>query len=236
MLAGGPPTVIFFPGFFSNMEGTKATFLEQQCRGRGQAYIRFDYRGHGKSDGRFEDGTFSEWLADALLVLDETASAPVLAVGSSMGGFITLHCALARPDKIAGMIGIATSPDFTESIYRERMTEQQRQIMQALGYLEIPSEYQDEPVKITHKLIEDGKKHLLMNRDWIELDIPVSLIHGKKDADVPWQKSAELQEKIGREQCDLILIPDGEHRLSRPQDLDLIGQKVEEMSRVISII
>ena len=235
-LAGSSPAVIFFPGFFSNMEGTKATFLEQQCRGRGQAYIRFDYRGHGKSDGRFEDGTFSEWLADALLVLDETASAPVLAVGSSMGGFVALHCALSRPDKIAGMIGIATSPDFTESIYRERMTEQQRQIMRALGYLETPSEYQDEPVKITHKLIEDGKKHIIMNRDRIDLDIPVCLIHGKKDADVPWKKSAELQEKIGRKQCELILIPDGEHRLSRPHDLELIGQKVEEMSRVISNI
>jgi pimeloyl-ACP methyl ester carboxylesterase len=231
---GSSPTVMFFPGFFSNMEGTKATFLEQQCRERGQAYVRFDYRGHGKSDGRFEDGTFSERLADTLLVLDEAAQAPVLAVGSSMGGFVALHCALARPDKIAGMIGIATSPDFTESIYRERMTEQQRQIIRALGYLETPSEYQDEPVKITHKLIEDGKKHLLMNRDRIVLDIPVCLIHGKKDTDVPWQKSAALQEKIGHDQCELILIPDGEHRLSRPQDLELIGQKVEEMSRIIS--
>jgi pimeloyl-ACP methyl ester carboxylesterase len=231
---GSSPAVMFMPGFFSNMEGTKATFLEERCRERGQAYVRFDYRGHGQSDGRFEDGTFSDWLADTLLVLDHAATGPVVAVGSSMGGFIALHCALKRPGRVAGLVGIATSPDFTESIYRERMTPEQRLSMQKQGYIETPSEYREEPVRITQKLIDDGKNHLLMIRDRIELDIPVCLIHGKKDADVPWRKSAGLQEKIGREQCELILVPDGEHRLSRQKDLRLIHNKVREICSKVS--
>lgn len=225
-----PPTIIFMPGFFSNMEGTKATFLEQQCRNRGQAYIRFDYRGHGKSDGAFEDGTFTDWVNDTLLVLDELADAPVVAVGSSMGGWIAMLAALKRPDKIRGLVGIASSPDFTEDIWHRRMTDKQRKLMNRQGYIAQPSDYQDEPVIITKKLLESGKNHLLLNKKSLNLDIPVTLIHGKKDVDVPWQKSEQLYRMIDREDSELIIVPDGQHRLSREKDLELIWQKVEKIT------
>jgi len=229
-LEGNPPTVMFMPGFFSNMEGTKAMFLEEQCRERGQAYIRFDYRGHGRSAGKFEDGTFTDWLNDTLLVLDKLADAPVVAVGSSMGGWIALLAALKRPEIIRGLVGIASSPDFTEDIRHRRMTDDQRKIMEEQGFIAQPSEYRDEPVIITKKLIESGKGHLLLHKPSINLDIPVTLIHGKKDEDVPWQKSEKLHHLIGEENSELILIPDGEHRLSREQDLELIGEVVVKIS------
>lgn len=225
-LEGDSPMVIFMPGFFSNMHGTKATFLAQKCKERGQSYIRFDYRGHGQSDGKFEDGTFTDWLNDTLLVLDELTEAPVTAVGSSMGGWIALLAALKRPQKIRRLIGIATSPDFTEDIWHRRMSAEQRELMDRQGFIQQPSDYRDDPVIITKKLLDSGKEHLLLNQSSINLDIPVILIHGKKDADVLWQKSQQLHQLIGKEKCELILVEDGEHRMSREEDLRLIEKVV----------
>lgn len=212
------------------MQGTKANWLEKQCRKRGRAYVRFDYRGHGESEGVFEDGTLTDWINDALLVLDTVAKPPVLPVGSSMGGFIALHAALKRPGKIAGLVGIATSPDFTQTIFEERMTDRQQNEMMEKGYILQPSDYREKPVKITKDLIEDGKNHLLLHYDKLDLNTPVCLIHGKQDADVPWQKSQKLRELIGEDKCKLILVPDGEHRLSRPKDLELIDKAVREIT------
>ncbi len=228
-LPGKQPTLIFMPGFFSHMQGTKALWLEKCCRERGQAYVRFDYRGHGDSDGKFEDGTVSDWLNDTLLVLDRIAVPPVVAVGSSMGGWISLRAAQERPDTLTGMVGVATSPDFTQSIWEERMNENQRREMNRKGFIRQPSEYRENPVVITKNLIEDGKQHLLLHHDHLHINIPVCLIHGKKDSDVHWQKSQALQKKIGGERCELILVPEGEHRLSRQQDLELIDRKVQEI-------
>ncbi|MCC5940820.1 MAG: alpha/beta hydrolase [Balneolaceae bacterium] len=228
-LPGSLPTIIFFPGFFSNMEGAKARFFEDKCRNRGQAYIRFDYRGHGASDGRFEDGTITDWLNDALLVIDKVAEAPVLAVGSSMGGWLALLAALKRPGKIGGLVGIASSPDFTKSIYEERMSDEQRALMDQQGFILSPSEYREKPVKITRRLLDDGNRHLLLNRQSLDIGIPVCLVHGKKDADVPWQKSQKLYDLIGKDQCELIFIPDGEHRLSRLQDLELLDKCIQKV-------
>lgn len=225
-LEGESPTVIFFPGFFSNMHGTKATFLAEACRERGQAYVRFDYRGHGLSDGKFDEGDFSDWLNDALLVLDELTDAPVTAVGSSMGGWIALLAALKRPDKIRRLIGVASSPDFTEDIWHRRMNDEQRELMNWHGFIRQPSDYRDEPVIITKRLLDSGKEHLLLNQSSIELDISVTLIHGKLDADVPWQKSRRLHKLIGKERSELILVDDGEHRMSREEDLRLIEEVV----------
>ena len=228
-LAGSLPTIIFLPGFFSNMQGTKATFFEEQCRKRGQAFVRFDYRGHGASDGRFEDGTITDWLTDVLLVVDRVAEKPVLAVGSSMGGWLALLAALNRPKQIRGLVGIASSPDFTKSIYEERLNDEQRDLMDRQGYIISPSEYREEPIKITKKLLDSGSQHLLLNRDSLDLDIPVCLVHGRMDADVPWQKSRQLYEKIGDNRCELILVPDGEHRLSRPEDLELLDECIQKV-------
>ena len=231
-LRGKTPTVMFMPGFFSNMQGTKALWLEKRCKERGQAYVRFDYRGHGRSDGKFEDGTITDWLNDTLLILDQIVPKPVVAVGSSMGGWIAVLAALNRPDAVAGLVGVASSPDFTQSIYEERMNVAQREEIVEKGFIKQPSDYQDNPVIITRKLIEDGNNHLLLNRDKLKIDIPVILIHGKKDADVSWKKSFALQQRIGKEYCKLILVPDGKHRLSRPQDLDLIDQSVMKISGI----
>jgi len=233
-IAGYKPTVMFFPGFFSHMQGTKALWLNECCKARGQSYIRFDYRGHGESDGTFEEGTISDWLNDALLILDEVADAPVVAVGSSMGGWIALLAALARPDIIRGFVGIASSPDFTKSIYEERITDEERNRLHENGYILRNSDYQDKPVKITNKLIDDGHRHFLLHRNSLELDIPACFIHGKRDKDVPWQKSAKLHQMIGEQKSELILVPDGEHRLSRPKDLRLIDAAVCKISSIIS--
>jgi pimeloyl-ACP methyl ester carboxylesterase len=234
-LEGNLPTVIFMPGFFSNMEGTKATFLEERCKNRGQAYIRFDYRGHGQSDGKFEDGTVTDWLNDTLLVLDELSKPPFLAVGSSMGGWIALLAALARPNLIRGLVGVASSPDFTRSIFHERLSKEQRQLLDSNGYISQPSDYRDEPVIITKKLITDGEKHLLLHLDHLDLDIPVCLIHGKRDSDVSWKNSEKLHRLFGKENSELILVPDGRHRLSREKDLLLIDEMVQNISGRIMI-
>lgn len=228
-LPGKQPTVMFMPGFFSHMQGTKALCLEKCCKERGQAYVRFDYRGHGESDGLFEEGTVSDWLNDTLLILDNIAPNPVIAVGSSMGGWIALLAALVRPGSIAGLVGVASSPDFTKFIYEERMNDDQQIEMDKKGYIEQTSKYQEEPVIIKRELIEDGNKHHLLNQEILKLNIPVSLIHGKRDTDVSWKKSLQLQKKIGTDRCELILVPDGEHRLSRPQDLKLIDREVQKI-------
>jgi len=225
-LPGSLPTVMFMPGFFSHMEGTKARRLESFCRDRGNAYLRFDYRGHGESEGRFEDGTVSDWLNDTLLVLDNIAEKPVIAVGSSMGGWIALLAALKRSNAINGLVGIASSPDFTQSLYNDRLNEQQRHEINEQGFLQQASEYRDDPIIITRKLIEDGKHHLLLHRKYLDISFPVCLIHGKMDRDVPWGKSLALQHRIGMDRCKLILVPDGKHRLSREQDLQLIERAV----------
>jgi pimeloyl-ACP methyl ester carboxylesterase len=230
-LEGVLPTVIFLPGVFSNMEGTKARYLEKCCKKRNQAYIRFDYRGHGQSEGVFEEGTLSDWLKDTLLVLDELARGPVVAVGSSMGGWIALLAAMARPELIRGLVGVASSPDFTQTLYHERLTGEQRRQLDQDGSISQPSEYRDEPVIITQKLIEDDKKHLLLHRESLNLNIPVCLIHGKNDSDVSWKKSEKLHQIIGKEDCELILVSDGQHRLSREKDLALIDKHVQKISR-----
>ncbi len=233
-LPGNPPTVMFLPGFFSHMQGTKAQWLEKCCNERGQAYIRFDYRGHGESDGQFEDGTVSDWLSDALLVLDNAADGPVVLVGSSMGGWIAILAALARPEKVRGVVGVASSPDFTRSVWKNRLSENQRNEMVRNGFILAPSEYRDEPVKITHKLILDGENHLLLHKGKLNIGIPVCLIHGVKDADVPWKKSKQLHHLIGKEKSELVLVPDGEHRLSRQEDLKLIDRAVQNVSAQLS--
>lgn len=229
-LDGDLPTVIFMPGFFSNMEGTKARFLEGRCKSRGQAYIRFDYRGHGRSDGKFEDGTVTNWLNDTLLVLDKLAKAPVVAVGSSMGGWIALLAAIKRPNHIKGLVGVASSPDFTLDIYKQRMSDEQRKQMDLQGFITQPSDYREEPVVITKQLIDDGENHLLLHRDKLNLNIPVYLIHGKKDADVSWVKSEKIHRLLGEKNSKLILVPDGLHRLSREKDLALIDEMVQKIS------
>jgi len=219
--AGRAPTVVFFPGFNSNMNGEKAMALTSLCAARGQAMLRFDYSGHGASGGRFEDGTIGVWTADALDVIDALTEGDLVLVGSSMGGWIALLVALARPRRVTGLIGIAAAPDFTEILMWNAMSFETRETLRRLGKIMAPSRY-GPAMPITLALIEEGRRHLLLERP-IPLACPVRLLHGQADPEVPWELALRLAEQIATPDLHLTLVKDGDHRLSRPADLALLG-------------
>ena len=217
---GNNPTVIFLPGFRSDMTGDKATHLARLCAARGQAMLRFDYSGHGASGGRFEDGDIGQWTTDALTLIDALTPGPLVLVGSSMGGWIALLAALARPGRIAGLVGVAAAPDFTERLMWQAMTPREREQLMSEGVLHVPSQY-GEPYPITRRLIEDGRRRLLLDGP-IALDCPVRLLHGQRDPDVPWETALRVAERLSGTDVQVTLVKDGDHRLSRPQDLALL--------------
>jgi pimeloyl-ACP methyl ester carboxylesterase len=226
-LDGRRPTVVFLTGFRSDMTGDKATMLARFCAERGQAMLRFDYAGHGASGGRFEDGTIGRWTGDALAVIDRLTEGPVVLVGSSMGGWIALLCALARSHRVAGLIGIAAAPDFTELLMWQAMTVEERASLMRDGVLPVPSQY-GEPYPVTRALIEDGRTHLLLSGP-IALDCPVRLLHGQADPDVPWEMSLRIAERLSGADVQVTLVKDGDHRLSRPQDLALLRRTLRPL-------
>src|SRR5580704_17533421 len=219
-LDGASPTVVFLPGFRSDMNGEKATALAAFCAARGQAMLRLDYSGHGISGGRFEDGTIGRWIDDALAVLDRQSDGPVVLVGSSMGGWIALHVGLARKERVVGLLGIAAAPDFTETLMWQAMTFEQRATLMRDGVLYVPSQYSD-PYPITRALIEDGRNQLLLS-DPIAIDCPVRLLHGQCDPDVPWEVALRIAGQVSSPDILVTLVKDGDHRRSRPQDLALL--------------
>jgi pimeloyl-ACP methyl ester carboxylesterase len=226
-LHGAQPGVVFLPGFRSDMRGTKAIVLREHCAARGRALLRFDYAGHGESAGRFEDGTIGQWAADALAVFDSLTTGPQLLVGSSMGGWIALLLARARPQRIAGLIGIAPAPDFTEALMWPAFSEAQRATLLRDGVLHLESQY-GEPTPITRALIEDGPRHSLLGGP-IPLACPVRIIQGMRDPDVPWQHALRLVEALEGNDVRLHLIKDGDHRLSRPEDLRLLTETLDSL-------
>ena len=223
-LNGNSPMVVFLPGYGSDMQGDKATALTALCRERGQAALLFDYAGHGESGGAFTDGTIGRWAADALAVIDALSEGPLLLVGSSMGGWIGLLTALARPARVAGFVGVAAAPDFTEALMWETMLPAERAMLERDGVLHVPSAY-GEPTPITRALIEDGRRHLLLQAP-IALHCPVRLLHGQTDADVPWETSIRLAQRIEGADVQVMLVKDGGHRMSRPVDLALLRSVV----------
>jgi pimeloyl-ACP methyl ester carboxylesterase len=223
-LPGRSPTVVFLPGFRSHMQGDKALHLLRLCTETSQALLRFDYSGHGASSGRFEDGTIGAWANEAVTVIDRLTEGPLILVGSSMGGWIALLASLARPARIAGLVGIAAAPDFTETLVWQAMAPAERTRLAHDGILHVASHY-GEPLAITRTLIEDGRNHLLLGAP-IPLACPVRLLHGQRDPDVPWETSLRLAERITGEDVQIILVKDGEHRLSRSRDLALLARTV----------
>jgi pimeloyl-ACP methyl ester carboxylesterase len=217
---GKSPTVVFLTGFHSDMTGEKATALAAFCAECGQAMLRFDYSGHGTSGGRFEDGTISRWTDDALAMIDRQTDGPLILVGSSMGGWIALLAALVRPGRVAALVGIAAAPDFTEALMWPAMTLEQRDTLERDGVVHRPSQYGD-PTPITRALIEDGRARLVLTGR-IQLDCPVRLLHGQNDPDVPWRMALRIAERVSSNDVQVILVKDGDHRLSRPQDLSLL--------------
>ncbi len=230
-LAGKAPGVIFCGGFMSDMSGTKALALEAHCRETGRGFIRFDYRGHGRSSRRFEDGTIGLWAGDAIAVLDQATSGPQVLVGSSMGGWIMLLAALARPARIAGLVGIAPAPDFVLRMWEEFPDEVKHQLETERVYHR-PSEYSDEPYTITMDLIEDGRRNLVMTRD-IPITCPVRLLHGMRDPDVPRQLSLEIAEKLASTDVEITFVKDGDHRLSEPADIARLCRTVETLATAL---
>ena len=223
------PGVVFLGGFKSDMAGTKASTLDEFCHARGLGFLRFDYSGHGESSGDFRDGTISRWFADARAVFDRLTEGPQILVGSSMGGWIMLLVALARPERIKGLVGLAPAPDFTEELIWRTLSDSDRAKLLRDGKLEQPSDYSPDPYVITRALIEDGRKNLLFGGGPIEIAAPVRLLHGLNDQDVPHQISLRLQARLAAQDVVLNLIKDGDHRLSRPQDLARLTAAVEEL-------
>ncbi len=223
--AGKAPGIVFLGGFGSDMSGTKATALEQAAVARGQAFLRLDYSGHGQSEGQFTDGTIGTWFADALAVFDAVTEGPQIVIGSSMGGWMALLLARARPERVKALVGIAAAPDFTVRLMSEELTDAQRETLRRDGVLYRPSEYGD-PMPITLKLVEDGSNHLMLDRP-VPFKGPVRLLHGQCDPDVPWQLALRIAERLESDDVRVVLVKDGDHRLSRPQDIALIVDTVD---------
>ena len=228
--AGKRPGVIFLGGFMSDMTGTKATTLEAWCRSHGQAFLRFDYSGHGASSGRVEDGTIGRWSGEALAVLEQLAEGPQVLVGSSMGAWLMLLLALARPERVAGLVGVACAADFTDYMIWRELDEASRARLQRDGVIYLPSEYADEsPYPITMNFIEEARKHLLLDRQTLRIICPVRLLHGMRDASVPWRISIQIAERLASEDVKVVLLKDGEHRMSRESDLTLLTELLAEL-------
>ncbi len=227
--AGSEPGLLFLGGFRSDMTGTKAQALDAEGARTGRAVTRFDYRGHGASSGHFEDFVLGDWIEDALGVLDRATEGQQLLIGSSMGAWIALRVALARPDRVAGLLAIAAAPDFTEDLIWARLDEAQRRKLREQSRLERPSAYASGPDVVTLRLIEEARRHLIL-RGPIPLTCPVRLLHGTADADVPWHCSLRLLERLQCKDARLTLIKDGDHRLCEPAQIAAVLAAVAELS------
>ncbi len=227
----GLPGIVWLSGFKSDMASTKASALDEHCARRGQALLRFDYSGHGASGGRFEDGTVSRWLEESLAVIRAETSGRKILVGSSMGGYIALLvaralAAAAETARLAGMVLIAPAVDFTEALMWARASEAERRAIIEEGFWERPSAYSEEPYRITRDLVEDGRRHLLLGQT-VRSFCPVRILQGMRDEDVPYRHALTLIEHMAGDPVTLTLIKDGDHRLSRPQDLALLLEAID---------
>ena len=228
----GKLTFVWMCGFKSDISGTKVLRLEDWANRTGHGFLAFDYSGHGESDGAFEDGTVSQWRADALAAIDSQTDGPLVIVGSSMGGWMALLAALARPDRVKGLVLIAPAPDFTEKLmWPEFPAKAQAEIMEQ-GFTLRPSDY-DEPYTITRALIEDGRKWQVLDKP-IAFDGPVRILQGMQDADVPWTHAARLVDALTASDLTITLIKDGDHRLSREQDIARLLATCDEMAATLA--
>lgn len=228
-IGGKSPTILFCAGFNSTMEGNKALSIEVECLKRGQGFIRFDYRGHGESDGDFAHGTVSQWLEDTLAVIDELIVGPVIIVGSSMGGWIALLSALARPERVCGLLLIACAADMTK-YYSARLAGVQPLTDESgCQYYPVSNSFDDcQPYFIYQRLLEDGKQYTLLGAP-IKLSIPVSFIHGMQDDVVPWQRTQDVADALRSKLINVKYIENGDHRLSKASDLAVILASLNKM-------
>ena len=230
---GTGPWVVFLGGFRSDMQGTKALWLEDWARAQGRAFLRFDYSGHGESGGVFAEGTISKWLDESVAVLRRLTQGPQVLVGSSMGGWIALRLIEelrkgGEGARIAGLVLLAPAPDFTFDLIEPSLTTGQRQNLEEKGYFEEQSEYSSDPNIYTRALLEDGRENRVLTGP-IDTHCPVHILQGMADPDVPHEHALKLAALLPADDLTLSLIPGGDHRLSRPQDIALLLRTVEEV-------
>ncbi len=218
---GAGPAIVFLPGYMSDMEGSKAIALDRWAAENGRAMLRLDYAGCGLSEGAFTDGTLASWRDDARFLIDCFVPGEVVLVGSSMGGWIALLLALELGAKVRGLVGIAAAPDFTQWGF----TDAQKDMIRREGQLVEPSEYGDEPYVTTLAFWESGQANLLLGGA-MAIDCPVRLLQGQRDPDVPWLTALNIAKRVGSDDVQTLLVKDGDHRLSRPQDIDLLVRTV----------
>jgi pimeloyl-ACP methyl ester carboxylesterase len=223
---GTGPTIVFLPGYASDMQGAKVLALEAWARAQGRAFLRFDYGGCGQSEGAFEDQTLAGWRDDVLAMLDQVATGPVVLVGSSLGGWLMLLAAKARPEQVAGLIGIAPAPDFTDWGF----TTEEKMAILTEGRLERASAYGPAPTVYTRAFFQSGEANRLMFGT-IPFDGRVRLVQGQVDKDVPWHRTVRLGEMLRSADVQTLLIKDGDHRLSRASDIALIIRATEDVLR-----
>lgn len=224
---GRAPGVLFLGGFMSDMTGTKASFLDEFCKQHGQAYLRFDYFGHGQSSGDFLDGTITRWKNDAIEIIDKLTTGPQIVVGSSMGGWIMLLLAKERPERIKALIGVAAAPDFVKTLVWDQLTAKQQEEVNTLGVSYIPVQYQEKPCPITKKFIEDGPKNNVFGSE-LNIECPVRLLHGMQDKEVPYSYSLNLIKCLTSKDARLNLLKEGDHRLNSEEYLQLMGKTIAE--------
>jgi pimeloyl-ACP methyl ester carboxylesterase len=224
MVKGKGPTLVFLPGYMSDMQGGKAQAIEAWAIKKGRACLRLDYSGCGESEGDFKDGTLSRWRDDVLLAIELLVRGPVVLVGSSMGGWLMLMVGEALGSDLAGMVGIAAAPDFT----RWGFTDEQRTAIYREGVVYEDNPYGPEPTPTWRGLYEDGEAQLMLDRE-IAITCPVRLLHGQADADVPWEISMKLAGVLQSDDVRVTLIKDGDHRLSRDQDIELLLASLAEV-------
>lgn len=226
-VAGEGPTVVWLGGFHSDMTGTKAQVLAEQAETTGGSYLRFDYFGHGESDGQFRDGTISRWREDALAAIDELTDGPLVLVGSSMGGWLACLAAIARPERVKAMVLIAPAPDFTEKLMEPELSPEAKAAIARDGFWIRPSDYDDGGYAITRELLEDGARWSILPGP-VPIEVPVRVLQGGADPDVPWTHALELANGLKSGDVVFTLIKDGDHRLSRTQDLERLVAAVAE--------
>lgn len=227
MTDGRAPMVVFIHGLKSDMDGTKAVYLEDWARARKHGFLRFDCSGHGLSSGEFTDGCIGDWAADAAAVLEGLTEGPVLLVGSSMGGWLSLLLARKMPERIAGLVTIAAAPDFTEDGFWDGFSDAEKAALERDGQVAMPSDY-DEPYIITKRLIEDGRDHLVL-RDPLSLPFPVRFLQGTEDEAVPTEKAVRLLQHATGNDMRLTLLKGKDHRFSDPESLRVMERAVEDV-------
>ncbi|MBM3532751.1 MAG: alpha/beta hydrolase [Alphaproteobacteria bacterium] len=225
---GREPGLVFFSGFNSSMAGTKASWLAERCRHERRAFLRFDAFGHGESSGRLADGTVGRWKEDALALLDRVTEGSQILIGSSMGAWIASLAAEARPERIAGFIGIASAPDFTRELIEPSLSEEARRALARDGVWLRPSAYGPDPYPIAKRALDEAAAHLILAKR-IQVDFPVRLLHGTVDPDVPVDLSLRLMRTLDGPDIAVTLIPGGDHRLSGARDLALLGRTIDQL-------